>query len=401
MSQEVVIVGGARTPMAEYVGTPGYGAFKDLSAIDLGVHASTAALERSKVDPSSVDHVVMGNALQTSTDAIYGARHVALRAGVPEHAPALTVNRLCGSGIQSIVSAAQLIQLGEATTVLAGGIENMSQAPFVLYGARRGFPFGKAPEMQDLLFASLYDPYADTYMAQTAERVAKRLDIGREAQDEYALRSHELGAKAVSEGIFAEEIAPVTLKTRKGERVIDTDDHIKPETTIEALSGLRAAFGKEGTVTAGNASGIVDGAASLVVTTDERAKADGLDVMATIRGWSYVGVDPKEMGIGPVPAIRSLLEKASLSTDDVDYFEINEAFSAQYLGCEKELGLNRDKCNVNGGAISLGHPLGATGTRLILTLCYQLRRSGKRYGVGSACIGGGQGIAMLIENTAG
>jgi acetyl-CoA acetyltransferase family protein len=401
MSQEVVIVGGARTPMAEYVGTPGYGAFKDLSAIDLGVHASTAALERSKVDPASVDHVVMGNALQTSTDAIYGARHVALRSGVPEHAPALTVNRLCGSGIQSIVSAAQLIQLGEATTVLAGGIENMSQAPFVLYGARRGFPFGKAPEMQDLLFASLYDPYADTYMAQTAERIAKRLDIGREAQDEYALRSHELGAKAVSEGIFAEEIAPVTLKTRKGERVIDTDDHIKPETTIEALSGLRAAFGKEGTVTAGNASGIVDGAASVVVTTDERARADGLDVMATIRGWSYVGVDPKEMGIGPVPAIRSLLEKASLSTDDVDYFEINEAFSAQYLGCEKELGLNRDRCNVNGGAISLGHPLGATGTRLILTLCYQLRRSGKRYGVGSACIGGGQGIAMLIENTAG
>jgi acetyl-CoA acetyltransferase family protein len=401
MSQEVVIVGGARTPMAEYVGTPGYGAFKDQSAIDLGVHASIAALERSKVDPASVDHVVMGNALQTSTDAIYGARHVALRSGVPEHAPALTVNRLCGSGIQSIVSAAQLIQLGEATTVLAGGIENMSQAPFVLYGARRGFPFGKAPEMQDLLFASLYDPYADTYMAQTAERVAKRLGIGREAQDEYALRSHQLGAKAVSEGIFAEEIAPVTLKTRKGERVIDTDDHIKPETTIEILSGLRAAFGKDGTVTAGNASGIVDGAASVVVTTDERAKADGLDVMATIRGWSYVGVDPKEMGIGPVPAIRTLLEKASLSTDEVDYFEINEAFSAQYLGCEKELGLDRDRCNVNGGAISLGHPLGATGTRLILTLCYQLRRSGKRYGVGSACIGGGQGIAMLIENTAG
>jgi acetyl-CoA acetyltransferase family protein len=400
MSQEVVIVGGARTPMAEYVGTPGYGVFKDLSAIDLGVHASIAALERSKVDPASVDHVVIGNALQTSTDAIYGARHVALRSGIPEHVPALTVNRLCGSGIQSIVNAAQMIQLGEATTVLAGGVENMSQAPFVLYGARRGFPFGKAPEMQDLLFASLYDPYADSYMAQTAERVAKRLGIGREAQDEYALRSHELGAKAVSEGRFAEEIVPVTLKTRKGERVIDTDDHIRPETTLEALSGLRAAFGKEGTVTAGNASGIVDGAASIVVTTDERARADGLDVMATIRGWSYVGVDPKEMGIGPVPAIRNLLEKASLGIDEVDYFEINEAFSAQYLGCEKELGLDRERCNVNGGAISLGHPLGATGTRLILTLCYQLRRSGKRYGVGSACIGGGQGIAMLIENTA-
>ena len=268
MSQEVVIVGGARTPMAEYVGTPGYGVFKDLSAIDLGVHASIAALERSKVDPASVDHVVIGNALQTSTDAIYGARHVALRSGIPEHVPALTVNRLCGSGIQSIVNAAQMIQLGEATTVLAGGVENMSQAPFVLYGARRGFPFGKAPEMQDLLFASLYDPYADSYMAQTAERVAKRLGIGREAQDEYALRSHELGAKAVSEGRFAEEIVPVTLKTRKGERVIDTDDHIRPETTLEALSGLRAAFGKEGTVTAGNASGIVDGAAAIVVTSD-------------------------------------------------------------------------------------------------------------------------------------
>ena len=399
--ESVVILGGKRTPMAEYCGTPGYGKLKGLSANELGAHAIAAALEDAGVDGGSVEHVVMGNAMQTSVDAHYGARHAALRAGLGHGVPALTVNRLCGSGIQSIVSAAQLIQLGEATTVLAGGIENMSQAPFVLYGARRGFPFGKAPEMQDLLFASLYDPYADTYMAQTAERVAKRLDIGREAQDEYALRSHQLGAKAVSEGLFAEEIAPVTLKTRKGERVIDTDDHIKPETTIEALSGLRAAFGKEGTVTAGNASGIVDGAASLVVTTDERAKADGLDVMATIRGWSYVGVDPKEMGIGPVPAIRSLLEKASLSTDDVDYFEINEAFSAQYLGCEKELGLNRDKCNVNGGAISLGHPLGATGTRLILTLCYQLRRSGKRYGVGSACIGGGQGIAMLIENTAG
>ncbi len=386
--------------MAEYVGTPGFGVFKDLSAIDLSVHASVAALERAKVAPETVDHVVIGNALQTSVDAIYGARHVALKSGIPEPSGALTVNRLCGSGIQSIVNAAQMIQLGEAATVLAGGMESMSQAPYVLYGARRGFPFGTAPEMQDLLFASLYDPVADSYMAQTAERIAKRLGIDRSAQDEFALRSHELGAKAVSEGRFAEEIAPVTLKSRRGERIIDTDDHIKPDTTLEGLSGLRAAFGKEGTVTAGNASGIVDGAASVVVTTAERAAADHLDVMATIRGWSYVGVDPKEMGIGPVPAIRSVLKKANLKTEDVDYFEINEAFSAQYLGCEKELGLDRERCNVNGGAISLGHPLGATGTRLILTLAYQLRRSGKRYGVASACIGGGQGIAMLIENTA-
>jgi len=400
MNQDIVIVGGARTPMCEYVGTPGYGKFKDISAIDLAAHAGKAALERSKVDPESIDHVVFGNVLQSSLDALYGARHMALKAGVPVPVPALTVNRLCGSGIQSIVSASQLIQLGEATTALAGGTENMSMAPYVMYGARQGFPFGKAPEMQDSLFASLYDPYADSYMAQTAEAIAKRLDITREQQDEYAFRSHQLGSAAVAEGRFAEEIAPFTIKTRKGETVIDADDHIKPDTTLEGLSKLRAAFGKDGTVTGGNASGIVDGAAAVVVTTAERAKADGLNVLAQVRSWSYVGVDPKEMGIGPVPAIQQLLEKASLKTDDIDFYEINEAFSGQYLGCEKELGLNRDTCNVNGGAISLGHPLGATGTRLVLTLAMQLQRTGKRYGVASACIGGGQGIAILIENPA-
>lgn len=398
MSQDVVIVGGARTPMAEYSGTPGYGKLKQISAIDLAAHASKAAIERSKIDPETIDHTVIGNALQTSNDAIYGARHVALKAGIPQTVPALTVNRLCGSGIQSVVNAAQMIKLGEARTVLAGGMENMSQAPFVLHGAREGYRLGSAPELEDLLFKSLYDPYGDTYMAQTAERIARRLEISREAQDEYALRSHRLGAEAVQSGRFAEEIAPIVIPGRRGDTTVDTDDHIKPDTTIEGLAKLRAAFGKEGTVTAGNASGIVDGAASVICTTGDRAKADGLDVMGIVRGYSYVGVDPKEMGIGPVPAIRKLLEEASMSTDDVDYYEINEAFSAQYLGCEKELGLDRDKCNVNGGAISLGHPLGATGTRLILTLLYQLRRSGKKFGVASACIGGGQGIAMLIEN---
>ena len=398
MSADVVIVGGARTPMAEYSGTPGYGKLKGLSAIDLCAHSSKAAIERSKIDPESIDHTVIGNALQTSNDAIYGARHVALKAGVPQVAPALTVNRLCGSGIQSIVNASQLIQLGEAKTVLAGGMENMSQAPYVLHGAREGFRLGTQPPLEDLLFSSLYDPYGDTYMAQTAEKIAKRLGITREAQDEYALRSHQLGAEAVQSGRFAEEIAPIVIKGRRGDTTIDTDDHIKPDTTIEGLAKLRAAFGKDGTVTAGNASGIVDGAASVVCTTAGRAKADGLDVMGIVRGYSYVGVDPTEMGIGPVPAINALMEKAGMKVGDVDYFEINEAFSAQYLGCEKELGLDRDKCNVNGGAVSLGHPLGATGTRLVLTLMYQLRRAGKKYGVASACIGGGQGIAMLIEN---
>ncbi|MCL4150709.1 UNVERIFIED_CONTAM: hypothetical protein GTU68_055687 [Idotea baltica] len=371
--------------MCEYSGTPGYGKLKAISAIDLAAHASKAAIARAKVDPESIDHAVIGNALQTSTDAIYGARHVGLKAGLPQHSGGLTVNRLCGSGVQSIVNAAQMIQLGESTTALAGGMENMSQAP-------------TNPEMQDLLFASLMDPLAGLYMAQTAEKVAKTREISREEQDAYALRSHQLGAAAVAEGRFAEEIEPYIIESRRGELRIDTDDHIRPDTTAEGLAKLRPAFGKDGTVTAGNASGIVDGAAAVVVTSADRAAADGLDVWAKVRSWASVGVDPTEMGIGPVPAITRCLERAGVAIGDVDLFEINEAFSAQYLGCEKELGLDRDKCNVNGGAISLGHPLGATGTRLVLTLMYQLRRSGKRFGVASACIGGGQGIAMLIEN---
>ncbi len=395
---EIVLVGGARTAMCEYSGTPGYGKFKDISAIDLAAHASRAALARAKFDPAGIDHAVFGNALQTSNDAIYGARHVALKAGVPQASAALTVNRLCGSGIQSLIEGAHLLLLGESSAVLAGGMENMSQAPYVLHGARQGFPFGSTPQLEDLLFASLKDPYCGLFMAQTAEKVAKRLEIPRQAQDEFALRSHRLGAAAVAEGRFAEEIEPLRIETRKGELVIDTDDHIKPETTLEGLAKLRAAFGKDGTVTAGNASGIVDGAAAVVMTTAERAAADKLDVMAKVVSWAVVGVDPSEMGIGPVPAIRRCLEKAGLSIGQVDRFEINEAFSAQYLGCEKELELDRDKVNVNGGAISLGHPLGATGTRLVLTLMYELRRTGLRYGVASACIGGGQGIAMLIEN---
>jgi acetyl-CoA acyltransferase 2 len=399
MKTEVVIVGGARTPMAEYSGTPGFGKLKELSAIQLGAHAAKAAIERARIDPESIQHVVIGNALQTSADAIYGARHVALHAGIPQATPALTVNRLCGSGIEAAVQADHLIRLGEATTVLAGGMENMSQAPFVLRGAREGYRFGVQPQLEDLLFSALKDPFCGLFMAQTAEKIAKRLSIPRQAQDEYALRSHRLGAAAVREGRFAEEIAPVRIATKKGEVVVDTDDHIKPDTSLEALARLNPAFGKEGTVTAGNASGVVDGAAALLLTTAERARADGLDVLARVRGYASVGVDPSEMGIGPVPAIRACLQRAGVKLDEVDLFEINEAFAAQYLGVEQELGLDRDKVNVNGGAISLGHPLGATGARLILTLVLQLRRSAKRYGIASACIGGGQGIAILLENT--
>ena len=398
MSKELVIVGGARTPMAEYSGTPGYGKLKGITAIDLAVHATKAALERAGVSADSIDHVVIGNVLQSSADAIYGGRHVGLKAGIPQSAGGLTVNRICGSGIQSIVSAAQMLLLGESEMAIAGGMENMSQAPHILRGGRDGLRFGADTKLEDSLFAALLDPYAGLFMAQTAEKVAARLGVTREEQDIYALRSHQLGAAAVAEGRFAEEIAPVVIPGRRGDVTVDTDDHIRPETTLEGLAKLRPAFGKDGTVTAGNASGIVDGAASLVVTTADRAAADKLDVWARIKGWGISGCDPTEMGLGPVPSIRQCLERTGVKLDELDRIEINEAFSAQYLGCEKELGLDRDKVNVNGGAISLGHPLGATGTRLILTLMYELRRQGLRYGMGSACIGGGQGIAMLIEN---
>ena len=397
MHSDLVIVGGARTAMAEYSGTPGFGKFKDVSAIDLAAHAAKAALERTGCKPEMVDETFVGNAAQSSSDAIYGARHVALKSGVPIDKPALTVNRLCGSGIQSVVSAAHAILTGEARLCLAGGMENMSQVPHVIRGGREGFRFGQSPQIEDLLFQALYDPFCKFFMAQTAENVAKKCAISREEQDEYALRSHMLGAAAVKAGKFAAEIAPLTVMAGKKEVVVSTDDHIKPETTIEGLRALRAAFGKDGTVTAGNASGIVDGAAMLVVTTAARAKELGLKPKARIRSWGLAGVPPEVMGLGPVPAIQVACEKAKLKVGDLDLVEINEAFSAQYLGCEKELGLDRNKCNVNGGAIALGHPLGATGTRLLLTLLRELEQSGKSLGCASACIGGGQGIAMILE----
>jgi acetyl-CoA acetyltransferase family protein len=395
---DLVILSGARTAMAEYNGTPGYGKLAGHSALELGAIATQAALQRSEVKPEQVDHAVFGNVLYTSQDALYGARHIALRAGLPHDTPALTVNRLCGSGIQSVISACHMILAGEATTVVAGGTENMSQSPFVLWNMRGGYRFGGKLDLQDMLMGSLYDTNCGLYMAQTAEKLANRYGISREAQDEFAYRSHKLGAQAVQAGMFAEEIVPVEIKKRdKVVGQVDQDDHIKPDTSLESMAKLRAAFGKDGTVTAGNASGIVDAAAALVVTTAENAQKNGWKPRARIEAWATVGVDPTEMGIGPAPAIRKVLERVGLDQDKVDYFEINEAFAAQYLSVEKELELDRDKVNVNGGAIALGHPLGATGTRLLLTLVHQLERSEKTYGVASACIGGGQGIAMFIE----
>jgi len=396
MSKEIRILGGARTPRAEYVGTPGFGKFKDLSAIELGARATTEALRRAEVDGAEVDHVVIGNVMQTSVDALYGARHVALRAGLPIEVPALTVNRLCGSGLESVVNAAQMMLTGDAELTVAGGMENMSQAPHVIRGAREGFHLGQG-KLEDLLMASLNDPFCGLFMAQTAEKLGGQYGISREEQDEFALRSTACARAAMEAGRLADEMFAVDVPTRKGSFTVDADDHIRPDSSMEGLAKLRPAFGKDGTVTAGNASGIVDGGAALVLGLEGSPKVEGRPALAKVAAWHTVGVDPSIMGIGPAPAIQGLLKKTGLSIDDIDLFEINEAFAAQYLAVERELGLDREKANVNGGAIALGHPLGMTGTRLILTLTHELRRRGGRYGIASACIGGGQGIAVLID----
>ena len=391
MTSDVFILGGKRTAMGEYVG-----ALKDISAIDLGAIAARGALDATGVEAEQIDHTVIGNALQTSGDAIYGARHVALKAGVPFDRPALTVNRLCGSGIQSIISGAQMIQLGEAQTVLTGGMESMSQAPHVIRGARSGFPLGGG-KLEDSLMVALLDTYCNTPMAGTAENLARKFEISREEQDLYALRSQQEAKRAQDAGYFAEEIVPVEVRSRQSTVTFDVDDHPRPETTIEGLAKLRPAFAKDGFVTAGNASGIVDGAAALIICGEEYLKLHNLKPKSRIVSWAYAGVEPEIMGIGPVPATRLALDKAGLKLSDIDLVEVNEAFAAQYLAVEKELGLERSRTNVNGGAIALGHPLGATGTRLVITLLHELHRRKGRYGLATACIGGGQGIAMIVE----
>jgi acetyl-CoA acyltransferase 2 len=391
MSKDVFILGGARTPMTQHVG-----ALKDVSAIDLGAIASKAALERSGTKPEWVEHVVFGNVQQSSVDAHYGARHVGLKAGLPQEVPALTVNRLCGSGIQAVLSGAQHIQLDEAGVVLAGGMENMSQVPHIIRGLRGGLKLGQG-KLEDWLWEGLNDPYAGCSMAITAENCAVKYGITREASDAYALRSQQLAHKAWTSGIMKEEVTPVEIKTKKGVTLVEQDDHMRPETTMDVLAKLPAVFKKDGVVTAGNASGIVDGAAALVIAGAGAVKDRGLKPLGRIVSWATVGVDPTLMGMGPAPAIRKALERAGLKLADLDLVEINEAFAAQYLACEKELGLDREKVNVNGGAIALGHPLGASGARLLLALLLELRRRKKKYGVASACIGGGQGIAMIIE----
>jgi acetyl-CoA acetyltransferase family protein len=390
--REIWIVGAKRTAFGAFGGM-----LKDLSATDLAVHAAKAALSQSRVSAEEIDHVIFGNVQQTSPDAIYHARHVGLRTGVPLGVPALTLNRLCGSGFQAVISGAEQILLGDAEICLVGGSENMSQAPHVIRGARQGLALGKTPPLEDSLWSALTDSYTGMPMAITAENLAEKYGISRAECDAYALRSQKAWADAQAAGRFADEMVPIETKGKKGPVSFDKDEHPRPETTPEVLAKLAPVFKKDGVVTAGNASGICDGAAALVVASRDAAEKRGLKPLARIVQWGVVGCDPRIMGIGPAPAIRQALDRAGLKLDQMDLVEVNEAFASQYLAVEKELGLARDRTNVDGGAIALGHPLGASGARITAHLCYELSRRGGRFAVGSACIGGGQGIAVVLE----
>jgi acetyl-CoA acyltransferase 2 len=388
---DVVFLSGVRTGFGSFGGS-----LKDLSAIELGAIASRQALERSGVPAGDVGHTVFGNALQTSVDAIYMARHVALKAGLPIETPAVTVNRLCGSGFEAITQGAQLIMLGETQVVLAGGGESMSQAPHVVRGARWGLRLGPAP-LEDLLWEALKDPQCGLSMAETAENLAEKYKLSRTEVDEVAVGSQRRAKQAWDECVFQDEVIAVPIK-KKGQTVeFRADEHMRPETTLEALAALKPYFKKDGLVTAGNASGISDGAAATVIASEAYAKAHGLKPLGRLVAWGVVGVEPKYMGIGPAPAARKALEKAGLTLAQMDLVEVNEAFAPQYLAVEKELGLDRSKTNVHGGAIAIGHPLAASGARITIHLLHALRRAGKRLGLGSACIGGGQGLAVIVE----
>jgi acetyl-CoA acyltransferase 2 len=390
----VVFLSGARTGFGSFGGT-----LKDLSATELGAIAARGALARSGVEPTLVDHVVFGNVLQTSADAIYLARHVGLRAGLQVETPAVTVNRLCGSGFEAVAQAAQQIVLGESQVVLAGGTESMSQAPHAVRGARWGLRLGPAAPLEDTLWEALRDPSCGLSMAETAENLATKYQISRQAVDCYAARSQAAAAAGWESGAFSEEVVPVSIQNRKTKQAEDwaADEHMRPGTTPEALAKLPPYFKKDGVVTAGNASGICDGAAALVMASERFATERGLRPIGRLLAWASVGVEPAYMGIGPAPASRKALERAGLKLEDMDLVEVNEAFAAQYLAVEKELGLDRERTNVDGGAIALGHPLGASGARITLHLLHALRRRGGRYGLGSACIGGGQGAAVIVE----
>jgi len=394
IAKGIFIVAAKRTPFGTFGGK-----FTKTSITDLTTVAIKAALASGKVDPKTVDSVIIGNVNGiSSSDGAFVARHSLLKSGIPIEKPALSVNRLCGSGFQSIVSAAQEIISGDAEIVVAGGAENMSQYPFVVRNVRFGTMLGQNYSFEDSLWLGLTDTYCQLPMALTAEKLAKEFKVQRQEVDEFALRSQQLWIKANEGGYFNEELAPVTIKGKKGEEVVKVDEHPRPKTTLEGLQKLPTLFAKDGVVTAGTASGICDGAGALILATEDAVKKQNLKPLARLVGYQTVGVEPSIMGIGPSPAIKKLLTKTGLSLDKIDLVEINEAFGAQTLACAKDLGLDISKLNVNGGAIALGHPLGASGSRITAHLVHELRRRKAKYGIGSACIGGGQGIAVLIES---
>jgi acetyl-CoA acyltransferase 2 len=392
LSREIWIVGAKRTAFGAMSGV-----FKDRSAVALGVDAGKAAIAQSGVETKELDQVMFGNVQQTAVDAIFAARHVGLGCGLPIESPALTVNRLCGSGFQAVVSAAEQILLGEAKAVLAVGSENMSQAPHVLYGLRDGARYGKPPRLIDSLAEGLTDTFCNAPMGVTAENLAVQYGISREQCDAFSIRSQERWAAANEAGRFRDEIVAVEVAQGKKTVVVDKDEHPRLSSP-ETLAKLPTIFKKDGVVTAANASGICDGAGALVVVDAEWAKARGLVPLARLLQWGVAGVEPSIMGIGPAPAIRSALDRAGLAIGSVDLFDVNEAFAAQWLAVQKELELPDDKSNVNGGAIALGHPLGASGARITANLIYTMKALGKSVSVGGACIGGGQGIAVVLEN---
>jgi acetyl-CoA acetyltransferase family protein len=390
----IVFLSGVRTGFGTFGGT-----LRDTSATELGAIAARAALARAGVPAERVDHAVFGNVVQTSADAIYLARHVALQAGCPVETPAVTVNRLCGSGFEAVINGAQQIRLGESRVVLAGGTESMSQAPHVVRGARWGLRLGSGHAFEDSLFEALRDSQCGLSMAETAENLATRFRLGRDEVDAVALRSQQRSAAAWKRGDFADEVIPVQIVNRKTKAAEPwaADEHMRPDSSKEGLARLPPYFKADGVVTAGNASGICDGAAALVLADEATARDAGWQPIGRLVSWGVAGVDPAIMGFGPVPASRLALKRAGLRLEDMDRVEINEAFAAQYLAVERELGLDPERTNVEGGAIAIGHPLGASGARITAHLLHALRRTGGRYGLGSACIGGGQGAAVVVE----
>lgn len=390
-TKELVILAAKRTPFGGFGGS-----LKNLSATDLGVIAAEAAIAESGVAKEDFDHVVFGNVCQTSADAIYLARHVGLRAGLAQSVPALTINRLCGSGFQALVNGAELIMTGQAKVVLTGGAESMSQAPHVVRGARWGLQLGRS-QMEDSLWECLTDSFNRMPMAITAENIAERYGISQEEVDAYSVASQTRYAEGLAGGAFSDEICPVTIKSRKGEKVVDSDEHPRPTVTLDGLQRLPKVFKKDGVIHAGAASGICDGAGAIILADGDWARSQGLTPLASLESWGVVGCDPDVMGLGPVEASRKALAAIDKSADDMEMLEINEAFAPQVLGCVKELGWDLDKVNMNGGAIAVGHPLAASGARITAHLVHNVRKAGGGYALGSACIGGGQGIAVIVK----